>query len=173
MKLNKWLLLTFVLSAHFSCVRDANDEVLGYAPIYGNEAEVKNITLSGPQPVTAGGKIYVIGNMLLQVESGTGVHVTDISNPTSPQKKAFINVKGAQEVAVKDGLIYTNNLSDLVVLQYSNNNISVIKRLPGAFTNLANPQLPPERGRFECPEKNKGVIIGWQKKTLINPKCDY
>lgn len=155
-----------------SCWKNENREIMGFAPVYGAEAELQSVTLAAPQAVENGGKIYVEGNILFQVESGRGIHVTDISAPATPQKKAFIKVAGSQEVAVKNGLIYTNNLNDLVILEYAGNTIKVVKRIP-AFKNMGLSVLPPERGYFECPDKNKGVITGWQKKLLTNPKCEY
>ncbi|MCH5714763.1 hypothetical protein [Niabella hibiscisoli] len=87
-------------------------------------------------------------------------------------RKAFIKVAGSQEVAVKNGLIYTNHLNDLVILELSGSTLNTIKRLP-AFKNMNNQTLPPERGVFECPDKTRGTVIGWQKKMLQDPKCQY
>lgn len=172
MKPNKWLTLSLFVMLLISCKREDSKQTLGYAPIYGSEDELRTITLSTPQALQNGGKIFVQGNMLYQVESGRGIHITDISNPSVPVKKAYLKIPGSQEVAVKNGLIYTNHLNDLVVLEINGSNINTIKRIP-AFKNMDNHLLPPERGFFECPDKNKGTVIGWQKKMLINPKCEY
>lgn len=172
MKHYKLLMALGLLLPALSCKRDDNREVMGYAPIYGNEAELHTISLMAPQPVENGGKIYVQGNNLFQVESGKGIHITDITDPAHPEKKAFIKVAGSQEVAVKNSLIYTNNLNDLVILEINGTDISTIKRLP-AFKNMQNQSVPPERGFFECPDKTKGTVTGWQKKMLQNPKCEY
>ena len=152
-----------------------HEEVLGYAPIYGDASEINGITLQPPKDYENGGKIYVQGTTLYQVETGKGIHITDISKPAAPEKKGFIKVPGCQEISVKNDSIYTNNFQDLVLLQYSVASVSVIKRLPGSFKNFKNMNQgrPPERGFFECPDPKKGTIIGWQKRTLTNPKCSY
>ncbi|HRN46886.1 MAG TPA: hypothetical protein PK110_01360 [Niabella sp.] len=156
-----------------SCWNTKKEEVLGYAPIYGDSTQLKKIELSTPKPYETAGKIYVYGNTLYQVETGKGIHITDISNPLVPVKTGFISVMGAQEIAVKDNAIYTNNMKDLVILRISGNTVTLTKRLPGSFKNLFDHRRPPERGRFECPNPTKGIVIGWQKKTIINPNCSY
>lgn len=156
-----------------SCWKEKREEVLGYAPVYGDDSQLKSITLTGPQGLKSGGKIYVYGDMLYQVESGEGIHITDISNASAPEKKGFLKVAGAQELAIKDNLIFTNNQKDLVILKIENNTVSTVRRLPDTFKYLFNNSRPPERGRFECPDPKKGTVIGWQKKTLVNPACSY
>lgn len=156
-----------------SCWKQKNEEVLGYAPVYGNETELKKITLSAAQAVENGGKIYVYDNMLYQVESGRGIHITDISAPATPVKKGFLKVAGAQELAIKDNLIFTNNMKDLVIVKIENNSATTVRRLSDSFKYLFTTSRPPERGKFECPDATKGVVIGWQKKKLINPSCSY
>lgn len=156
-----------------SCSNKKN-EVIGYAPVYGDPSEMKNVSLAAAQAVENGGKIFVGGNLLYQVETGKGIHITDISDVAAPEPKAFVKVPGAQEVAVKDGLIYTNSLNDLVILKIENDQLQIIKRMPAAF-GPSSPilVLPPERGPFECPDRSKGTVIGWQKRTLTNPACSY
>jgi len=155
-----------------SCSNKEN-EVTGYAPVYGDLSEIKNVSLTAAQSVENGGKVYVWEDLLYQVETGKGIHITDISDPAAPEQKAFIKIAGAQEVAVKDGLIYTNSLNDLVILKIENNQLQIVKRMPASFEELFSPVLPPERGPFECPDKMKGTVIGWQKRTLTNPACSY
>lgn len=156
----------------WSCSNRKN-EVTGYAPVYGDLSEMKGVSLGPARAVENGGKIYVWGDLLYQVETGKGIHITDISDPAAPVQKGFIKAGGAQEVAVKNGLIYTNSQNDLVILKIENNKLQTVKRLPAAFGELSSPALPPERGPFECPDPSKGIVTGWQKKTLINPACSY
>lgn len=156
-----------------SCWKQKHEEVLGYAPVYGSEAEMKTISLTTAQPLESGGKIYVYNKVLYQVENGKGIHITDISAPASPVKKGFLKVSGAQELAIKDNLIFTNNMKDLVIVKIENNNATTVRRLADSFKNLFTTSRPPERGKFECPDTEKGIVIGWQKKKLINPSCSY
>jgi hypothetical protein len=171
MKRVLYCLVTILLLA--SCWKKEREEILGYAPIYGNQTEMKTISLTAPTAIENGGKIYVYDHTLYQIESGKGIHISDISNPASPVKLGFLKVPCAQELAVKDSLIFTNNMKDLVIVKIENNTAKTIRRLPDTFKYLFNTVLPPERGKFECIDYTKGEIIGWQKKKLINPHCYY
>src|SRR5215510_3672137 len=102
----------------FACTsRSSNqlpDQVSGYVPIYSSSAAAKTITAGPARATVKGGKLYTVGNLLFQVEADSGIHVINYSNPASPQKLGFIRSALCKEISVKDGYIYTNNLSDLV-----------------------------------------------------------
>ncbi len=143
----------------------------GWVPIYYNDGLPTDIKAGKPVPIEKGGKIYVKGDILYQVETGRGIHVTDVSNPANPVRTAFINVAGAQEIAIKDNMLYTNNLNDFVVLDISNiSAVKAVTRLKNAF-HLFNPSYPPGGGYFECVDPAKGEVIGWEPQTIDSPKC--
>lgn len=173
MRAKKLIAIVILACLSFSCWKRTNETVLGYAPVYGDSSALKSIALLPAQDVEEGGKIYVSGDLLFQVESGKGIHITDISDPAQPEQKGFIKISGCQEVTVKGGFIYTNNMNDLVILQQNGSSVNVVKRLPESFMNMSGTSVPPEHGKFECPDPSKGTIVGWQKKTLINPDCFY
>lgn len=166
-------LLTACLAMLLASCWQQDVEVEGYAPVYVDAAQVKEIKFTTAKPVENGGKVYVLGTTLFQVETGKGIHVFDITTPSSPQNKGFISVVGCQEIAAKSNHIYTNNMDDLVILNASATGVNVVKRLPGTFTSLKLYSRPPESGKFECPDPKKGTVIGWEKKTIVNPKCFY
>jgi len=150
----------------------------GYVPIYSQDVSTLKTIKAEPARVTInGGKIYTVGNLLFQVEQDSGIHVINYANPSSPQKLGFIRSFMCKELAVRNGFIYSNNLSDLVVIDI--NNISDVKevgRTPDVFPDLSL-QYPPkasnqfQRLYFECPDPKKGVVVGWKKQTINNPKC--
>lgn len=146
-------------------------EVDGWSPVYVKDGESNTIASEEPREIDRGGKIYVKGNTLYQVEVGKGIHVIDITNRSNPQKVKFITVIGAQEMAMKNDLLYTNNINDLVVVDMADvNNVKVIDRVKGVF-HLVDPTLPPSAGYFECIDAEKGVVVGWEQKVLHNPVC--
>jgi LVIVD repeat len=154
-------------------------EVEGYSPIYATDASVFKQIQAGPARTTInGGKIYTVGNLLFQVEQDSGIHIISYANPSSPQKLGFIKSFLCKELAVKNGFIYTNNFSDLVVIDINNpGNIHEVSRTPDVFPDLSL-QYPPktsanqfEKIYFECPDPKKGVIVAWKKQTINNPKC--
>ena len=175
--------LTFFLSIpilFFSCTPydTIPDSTEGYIPVYSQDVSTLKTITAGPARTTVnGGKVYTVGNLLFQVEQDSGIHVINYSNPSSPQKLGFIRSFLCKELAVKNGFIYTNNLSDLVVIDINNpSNIKEAGRTADVFPDLGL-QYPPKSanqfGRiyFECPDPKKGVVVAWKKQTINNPKC--
>jgi hypothetical protein len=180
MRIQSKLFLIFLISAiYFSCTPDPNhpEHVDGFVPVYSNNvAYVKTVAVESARPMIHGGKIYTVGNLLFQVEQDSGIHVIDYGNPSNPVKLGFIRSFLCKEVTVKNGFIYTNNMSDLVVIDMNNiNNLHEVSRVKNVFPDLAL-QYPPKSAQFakiffECPDPSKGVIIGWVAKNINNPKC--
>lgn len=180
--MRKNALILIVLSCLlFSCTIDGSRrelpaETQGYVPIYASAATAKNITAGPARPTVNGGKIYTTGTLLFQVEKDSGIHVISYVNPASPQKLGFIRSVLCKELSVKNGFIYTNNISDLVVIDINDmNNVREVSRVASVFPDLAL-QYPPKTNQwetiyFECPDPDKGFITGWELKTIKNPKC--
>ena len=149
----------------------------GYIPIYSNDVAALKLIKAEPARTTVNaGKMYTVGNFLFQVEQDSGIHVINYANPSSPQKMGFIRSFLCKELAVRNGFIYTNNFSDLVVIDINNiSSVSEVSRTPGVFPDLGL-QYPPknnqfERVYFECPEPGKGTVVAWKKATINKPKC--
>jgi hypothetical protein len=151
-------------------------ETEGYVPIYSKDESVKKITAEVPRATIKSGKMYTAGNLLFQVEPDSGVHIINYADPRHPQKISFIHSMLCKELAVKNGFIYTNNFSDLVVIDIRDmNHIHEVSRTEDVFPDLAL-QYPARDSAlgtiyFECPDPSKGVITGWTKQTIKNPKC--
>jgi len=177
-------LLPFILLPVFfiSCnpnrlYNDLPSNVDGYVPVYSsNVSAAKQISSEAPRKTVHGGKIYTVGNLLFQVEQDSGIHIINYADVHNPQKLGFIRSFSCKELSVKNGFIYTNNLSDLVVIDISNSaNVHEVGRVAGVFPDLAL-QYPPKdvsayRTYFECPDPSKGIVIGWSKQSIKNPKC--
>lgn len=174
------LILLSVSILVFSCDRTVGSKPVmreAWVPIYSqNNTAIKVITGTTPRPTVKAGKIYTTGSLLYQVEEDSGIHVINYANPTSPQKLGFIRSFLCKEVTVKNGLIYTNNFSDLVVIDASNMaSVREVARTPDVFPDLAL-QYPPKPNNssqvyFECPDPKKGIVVGWELKTIDNAKC--
>ncbi len=173
-RISTLILLALVFSA---CYKPQNDVTIeGYAPIYGNTAEIHKIYASlTPTHITNGGKILRSGPYIYVVESGMGVHVLRYNLSEGPSQVSFIHVMGCNDVALKDGYLYANNLDDLVVIDIKDVlNPKVVNRTPDIFTGATLVDLPPVSGvYYECPRDNDSTLIGWELKVLKNPKCYY
>jgi hypothetical protein len=164
-----------------SCVTDWSErqmpsETEGYVPVYSSPALAKTISGGPARPTINGGKLYTVGNLLFQVEQDSGIHVINYADRANPQKLGFIRSILCKELSVKNGFIYTNNLSDLVVIDINDiNNVKLVARTEGVFPDLTT-QYPPRINQwdvvyFECPDPKKGVVVGWKLQTIKNPKC--
>ncbi len=179
MRLNCLLILTACL-VFFSCDRTPGSKPEmreAWVPVYtSNTAAIKTISYGPARSTVNAGKIYTLGNRIYQVEQDSGIHIIDYTNPSSPQKLGFIRSFLCKEVSVKNGLVYTNNFSDLVVIDASNlAAVREVARTTAVFPDLAL-QYPPKPNNsttiyFECPDPKKGIIIAWEKKTINNAKC--
>jgi hypothetical protein len=121
------------------------------------------VNKTAPRELVKPGKICFKGSYLLVVEYFEGIHFIDVSNPASPQNKAFVEVPGCVDVAMKDDFLYADSYVDLVILNISDiNNIREAGRmndiLPYTLPVAENDRLP--YGKID---KEKGIVTGWQE----------
>ncbi len=168
----------FILLALISCTNKKSIDTVstaeGYAPIYAKISTAQDLTVTNAQATVNAGKIFAFGDFIFQNEIGQGIHIIDNTDKANPKKVGFINILYSSEVVIKDKYLYANSLSDLVVFELSTTKVPVfVKRIPGVFTAATNSfKFPSQRGfYFECVDSTKGTVVGWQKKTLTNPKC--
>lgn len=141
-----------------------------YRPIYAPYADVRTVQVLGPQPLKNVGKIYIKDNYLFINEVGSGIHIMDNRNPDKPVQLAFIAILGNQELAIKDSILYADNVTDLVAINIASpTNIRVVKRVENAFDYSAYPLAT--NVRFECADPTKGAVIRWEKAAVENPMC--
>lgn len=171
----KNILLIFSVTLFlFSCGDKNNSlgKVEAYIPVYADKQAATQISWQSPQAIINGGKIATIGNRLYQVEEDKGIHIIDISNPTTPVKIGFIKNSFCRELSLKGNYIYTNNISDLVVLEVGNSNtVTITSRVSNAFPDLALQYPPVANCYFECADPTKGIVIEWKLQQVDNPKC--
>lgn len=165
------LLVATIYGCEAESVTKVPKEAEGYKPIYADPATIQEVKYETAKPVTNAGKIYYKGGYIFQIDEGTGIHIVNTANPSQARRVGFISIKGCHEIAITGNYLFTNNLSDLITVDISDfSKPKVVKRIVHAFT-LTNMELPPERGYFECPDQNKGTVIGWRKEMLQYPKC--
>jgi hypothetical protein len=127
-------------------------------PIYETKEVVKaNIKSNPSKTIGTPGKIYLYDNYVFLNELDKGVHVIDNSNPANPVMKAFIDIPGNQDIAVKGNTLYADMYGSLVSIDISDPlHASLLKEIPNVF---------PERnyqGGFVG--NSNMVIVGWERK---------
>lgn len=141
-----------------------------YRPIYSTFDQIRTVETLAPRAIQTPGKIYIKDRYLFINDVGQGIHIVDNRDPANPVKLSFVAIPGARELAIKDSILYADNIVDLVALNIANpRNIRLVKRVENAFTYTAYP--PMNNVRFECPDPEKGLVVGWEKADLKNPQC--
>jgi hypothetical protein len=168
---NKLLLLFVATMAILfqGCIKDKCTSTYSYTyyrAVYKTKAEVRaNIKSNAPRDIEKPGKIYVRAPYIFLNEIDKGIHVIDNSNPANPVKKAFIDIPGNMDIAVKGNTLFADLYTDMVSIDIANPlNVSVNKVVEGVF---------PHRlyyGFFNG-DTNK-VIIEWiRKDTIVTADC--
>ncbi|WP_025743059.1 hypothetical protein [Aquimarina pacifica] len=151
------------------CGDDSTDDIViepsfsQYEPIYLDKIDFENsIHITDPITITTSGKIYLQNDLLFINEFHKGFHIYDNSDPTSPIPVKFLEVPGSTDISIRDQIIYINQATDLIALEYNSENqeISLAKRISNVFPELISPDgyIP-----YSTPENS--VIVGWK---LIN-----
>lgn len=135
-----------------------------FTPVYeSKDVVLANIKSNSPHSIQSPGKIFLYGHYIFLNETDKGVHIIDNSNPSNPVKKAFINIPGNVDIAVKGNTLYADMYSDLISVDISDPlNVKLLKDVPGVF---------PERNYYSggdfhqiyVADPNK-IIVSWVRK---------
>ena len=149
-------------------------EVEGFKPVYVPKEEAKVIKTLPPQDIKTQGKIYVKDQYIFIGDVNLGIHVVDNTDPRNPIKIAFIQIYGNQDIAIKDDILYADNMEDLVALNINSiQNPTLVKRIEGVYElpNQHYPENLPYYSYFECADPSKGYIVGWIPDIIEKPEC--
>lgn len=164
--------LLFLLLFSFACEpKEDLTEVMGLRPIYGTPADLE-VRFQAAREICKPGKIYLYGSYLLINEVHQGIHIVDNSDPAKPVNLGFIKIAGNVDMAVKDGYLYADHLSSMVVFDMTDpKKAKFVKAVEKAF-DLGTNLYPSQTGvHFECVDPNKGPVVGWAEALLNNPQC--
>jgi len=162
--------LLFSALAITSCEKNKDKETVeGYKPIYATAEDLNNIEMRKDEPLENPGRIYTYEHYLLVNDESKGIHIYDNSNPANPAEVSFIAIPGNMDFSVRQGVLYADNITDLVIVDISQPASPVyVNKIPHVFPAQ---QFPDQFGAFECVDPAKGVVIGWEKTTLTDAKC--
>jgi hypothetical protein len=160
-KILSFIIVCSILFLLQSCLKDKLTKTYTvYEPVYRTKAEVlADIKSDAPEKITTPGKIYQFANYIFLNEINRGVHVIDNTNPSAPIIKAFINIPGNVDIAVKGNTLYADLYTDMVTIDITDPlHAKLVKLLPKIF---------PERQYANgfVSDTNK-VIVDWTKKEI-------
>src|SRR5437868_12585443 len=99
----------FLISILFhGCMKDKFTHTYSFLqPVYKSKTEVyANIKSNPARGIENPGKIFLYGNYIFLNEVDKGVHIIDNSDPANPVVKAFIDIPGNLDIAVKGNTLY-------------------------------------------------------------------
>jgi hypothetical protein len=160
------LLLTAVIFN--SCLKDKVSHTYTLMkPVYKSKSEVyANIKSNAPQSIEVPGKLYMYGNYIFLNDIDKGVHIIDNTNPANPIIKAFINIPGNLDIAVKGNTLYADLFTDMVVIDITNPlGVRFEKYIPFVFPFRSY-------GNGFIADSNN-VIVDWIKKDTTVDSYTY
>ncbi|MDB2462557.1 hypothetical protein N9W61_00415 [Algibacter sp.] len=173
----KYLLLSFLFVSVWSC--DNNDDDYEFVQVatpqlMSKSAFRSSVKIDAPKTIEAVGKIYVYQDFIFIGDVDAGIHIIDNSNPELPEAITFIEIPGNEDISVKDGFLYADSATDLVVFDISDiNNVTLVERLEDVF-NVYDYGIPLEADTVDYGSFNyeDDIIVGWTLATERRKKVN-
>ena len=149
-----------------SCTDKVFETFTANAPVYMSyEALRSAVKMSAARDLNTPGKIYFKDQYIFINERMKGVHVYDVSNPSNPQNKGFIEIPGNVDIAIKDNILYADSYVDLVSIDISS--FAAIKEV-GRVLKVFPYTLPIYDTNYPVAklDETKGIITGWEIKSI-------
>ena len=166
MKTIKITISLLLILAAGSC-RDKFTEIFtANSPIYMSYTDLrKAVKLSPASDLVKPGKIYFKDNYIFIVEAMKGIHVFDNTDPSNPVNKAFIEVPGNVDVAIKGNILYADSYVDMVAIDVSD--ITAIHEV-GRVEKVLPYTIPPYDEKYPLArvDETKGVVKEWEVKEV-------
>ena len=170
MKRIKYILILLSLVAMVSCMDKYTEFYTANSPVYLSYDSLRSaVKPANPTELNNPGKIYFKDNFLFVVEKLKGIHVFDMTVPSSPQNLKFIPVPGCVDIAIKNNILYADSYVDLVAVDISS--INAVKEV-GRVKEVFPYTVPPTNNelRVEPVDQTQGIVTAWevtrQKKDI-------
>ncbi len=155
-----------------SCEDKRLQSYMANVPIYlSYDALRSSFEVLTEAPLEKPGKISFYGSYMFINEYQKGIHVVDLSDPTNPDLKAFIEVPGNVDMAIRNDLLYAESYVDLLVIDISNPEQPVLStRVEDLFEYI----IPPYDYDYPLDEidQKKGVITAYDIKKITREVYD-
>ncbi|NNF36426.1 MAG: hypothetical protein HKN68_20155, partial [Saprospiraceae bacterium] len=115
------LLCLTIIAGFTSCLRDdctSQREYIVYNPVYlhADQFRTEEIAVTDSRALETPGKLYFYRNFLLINEQAHGLHIYDVSERTNPVEIAFYNIPGNFDMAIKNDVLFVDNVIDLLAV---------------------------------------------------------
>jgi hypothetical protein len=170
-----FLCLAFTTTFLVGCIKDECTETqtfYQYSAVYYPEAQIRATpTMGDRRELVNPGKMYFYRDYIFINEQAEGVHVYDMSDVTAPLSIGFIDIVGNFDIAIKDGMLYADNVIDMVVLDVRDiNNVRFVNRVEGFQERWFNEGLgyyshqrrEEQRAVLDCSDRDFGNGNFWR-----------
>jgi hypothetical protein len=160
------LLFSIISLALTSCEDKRLQTYLANVPVYMSyEALRSSFEVQSEVPMEKPGKISFYDSYMFINEYQKGIHVVDLSDPTSPEIKAFIEIPGNVDMAIRNEQLFAESYVDLLVINISNPEQPVLER---RIEDLFEYVIPPYDYEYPLDEidEKKGVITSFDVKKI-------
>lgn len=158
--------LMLILLFASACTDKVFETFKANAPIYLSYEQLRSaVKMTAARELNNPGKIYFKDQYIFINEKMQGVHVFDVSDPTNPQNKGFIEIPGNVDIAIKDNILYADSYIDLVSIDVSSfSKIAEVGRVQKVFPYT----LPTYDVKFPLAklDEGRGVVTGWEVKSV-------
>jgi len=158
--------LMLILLFASACTDKVFETFKANAPIYLSYEQLRSaVKMTSARELNNPGKIYFKDQYIFINEKMQGVHVFDVSDPTNPQNKGFIEIPGNVDIAIKDNILYADSYIDLVSIDVSSfSKIAEVGRVQKVFPYT----LPTYDAKFPLAklDEGRGVVTGWEVKSV-------
>ncbi len=168
MKQTRYIFSVMVLLLAFSsaCTDKIFETFTANSPVYLSYTNLRSaVKMNTAQKLNNPGKIYFKDNFIFINEKMRGIHVFDVSDPTNPQNKGFIEIPGNVDIAIKDNILYADSYVDLVAIDVSS--FSAMKEV-GRVEKVFPYTLPTYDTKYPVAklDETKGVVTAWEVKSV-------
>ncbi|MDP2888452.1 MAG: hypothetical protein Q8P34_05715 [Bacteroidota bacterium] len=168
MKQTKYIIsvLVIVLAFTSACTDKVFETFTANDPVYLSYEDLRSaVKMTAAREMNNPGKIYFKDQYIFINEKMKGVHVYDVSDPTNPQNKGFIEIPGNVDIAIKDNILYADSYIDLVSIDVSS--FASIKE-SGRVQKIFPYTLPTYDTKYPLAklDETKGVVTGWEVKSV-------
>ena len=134
-------------------------------PVYLDYAALRSaIRVTEPRALEDVGRVYLYEDTLFLNARNEGVHVIDNSDPANPRPVSFIEIPGATELEIRDGVMYADSYVDLVAIELGGLGAGprelVDARQRDIFPWDPYQNVPADTRFSPFPDRELGVVIG-------------
>ncbi|MFT4537024.1 MAG: hypothetical protein ACJA1A_002550 [Saprospiraceae bacterium] len=145
------------------------------APIYA-QLEIGDIISEGPRVYDNLFSYEYYKEYILFIEYKEGIHVIDNTVPDLPEGLAFLVLPGITSFEAKEDFLVVSLANHIITIDFTDPSESIISgilRLEQSPNGTGlYPNDPNFSGRFECVDLSKGIVAGWERKEVIDPRCE-